>query len=89
MGSSPIVAMNRPNAPEVIPAMSDFPETPAIMVRPKAHTRKYSGVPIFWANLLTWGAKNSKTIALRIPPNVEACKAMFKAFLAWPRCVRG
>ena len=41
------------------------------MVRPKAQTKKYSGVPSFWANFDTCGAKNSSTNALKIPPKVD------------------
>ena len=41
-GSSPIVESRSPRAPDMSPLIIDFDETPAIIVRPKIESQKYS-----------------------------------------------
>ena len=43
MGSIPMVESSRPSAPEIRPFTMDLELTPAMMVRPKMDSQKYSG----------------------------------------------
>ena len=42
MGSRPMVEIKRPSAPDMRPLIMDLDETPAMMVRPKIESQKYS-----------------------------------------------
>ena len=66
-----------------------LPETPAMIVRPKRQTIKYSAVPSCAAILATWGPRNSRASAEKIPPKVEASRAIFRAALVRPFWERG
>lgn len=44
IGSMPIVESSSPRTPEIRPLRRDFEETPAITVRPKIESQKYSGL---------------------------------------------
>ena len=66
-----------------------LPDTPAMMVSPNRHTIKYSAVPSWAATLATWGPRNSSIRAEKIPPKVEAYRAIFSAALVRPCLLRG
>ena len=57
IGSMPMVERSSPSAPEIRPLTIDLEETPAMMVRPKMESQKYSGEPNFIANWAKIGAK--------------------------------
>ena len=44
IGSMPIVERRSPRTPEISPFSRDFDDTPAITVKPKIESQKYSGL---------------------------------------------
>ena len=84
MGSVPTQEMSRPRQAETRPRMMLLPDTPAMMVRPKTQTMKYSAVPSWAAILATWGPRNNSIRAENTPPKVEAYRAIFSAALVRP-----
>lgn len=64
--------INKPRQAEMIPLIMLLPEIPAMIVSPKTQTRKYSAVPMFAATFATWGARNKRVSAEKIPPKVDA-----------------
>ena len=84
MGSEPTQEMSRPRQAEIKPLIMLLPDTPAMMVRPKTQTIKYSAVPSWAATLATWGPRNRSIRAENTPPKVEAYRAIFSAALVRP-----
>ena len=73
----------------MMPLVRLLPETPAMMVIPNRQTIKYSAVPSIAEIFATWGPRNSSTRAEKIPPKVEAYRAIFSAALVRPCLDRG
>ena len=57
IGSMPMVEISSPSAPDIRPLIIDLEETPAMMVKPKIDSQKYSGEPNFIASWASRGAK--------------------------------
>ena len=57
IGSIPMVESRSPRAPEIRPFTIDLDDTPAMMVKPKMESQKYSGEPNFMASCAKIGAK--------------------------------
>ena len=57
MGSMPMVEISRPMPPEMRPLRMDLDDTPAMMVRPKSESQKYSGLLNFMASWASSGEK--------------------------------
>ena len=89
MGSEPTQEMSSPRHAEINPLIMLLPDTPAMMVRPKTQTMKYSAVPSWAATRATWGPRNSSISAENTPPKVEAYRAIFSAALVRPCSDRG
>ena len=71
-GSRPMVDSSRPKAPEIRPLTIDLPETPAMMVRPKIDSQKYSAERNFSVSWASSGAKKYREMQLKRPPQKEA-----------------
>ena len=84
MGSMPMVESSRPSAPEIRPFTMDLELTPAMMVRPKMDSQKYSGEPNFMASWASRGAKKYKEMQERSPPKKEEMQAVPRALPAFP-----
>ena len=54
IGSMPMVEIS---SPDIRPLIIDLEETPAMMVKPKIDSQKYSGEPNFIASWASRGAK--------------------------------
>ena len=78
-----------PRQAAMMPLVRLLPETPAMMVIPNRQTMKYSAVPSIAEIFATWGPRNSSTRAEKIPPKVEAYRAIFSAALVRPCLDRG
>ena len=50
---------------------------------------KYSAVPSIAEIFATWGPRNNSTSAEKMPPKVDAYRAIFSAALVRPRLDRG
>lgn len=87
MGSMPMVEMSRPMPPEMRPLRMDLDDTPAMMVRPKSESQKYSGLLNFMASCASSGEKKYSEMQLKRPPQKEAKQAVNKALAALPRRV--
>ena len=57
MGSMPTVEMSSPSTPDISPLSMDLDDTPAMMVRPKSESQKYSGLLNFMASWASGGEK--------------------------------
>ena len=84
MGSMPMVDSSRPSAPEIRPFSRDLDATPAIMVRPKIESQKYSGDPNFMASCASSGAKKYKETQESRPPQKDEKQATASALPAFP-----
>ncbi len=66
------------------PLSKDLEETPAIIVKPKIESQKYSGLLNCIASSARNGEKKYREIQLNKPPQNEAKHATAKALAAWP-----
>ena len=84
MGSMPTVESSSPSAPEISPFNRESVLTPAMMVRPKMDSQKYSGLPKAIASFARTGAKKYREMQLKSPPKNEEIMAVPSAFPAFP-----
>ena len=84
IGSIPSVESSRPSAPEIRPFSRESVLTPAIIVRPKMDSQKYSGLPKAIASFASAGAKKYREMQLSSPPKNEEIMAVPSAFPAFP-----
>ncbi len=89
MSSMPTRERRTPIHPERSPFQISEPLTDEMMDSPKTASVKNSAGPKLIVNSATAGAPTRRTIALKIPPNVDATSAIIKAFLAFPCFARG
>ena len=71
-GSEPMVLSSRPSAPDIRPLSRLLPATPAMMVRPKIDSQKYSADWNFSVSSASSGAKKYREMQLSRPPQKEA-----------------
>ena len=72
IGSRPMVEIIRPSAPDIRPLTMDLDETPAMMVRPKMESQKYSADMNFSVSFASSGEKKYSEIQLSRPPQKDA-----------------
>ena len=84
MGSMPTVEIKRPSTPLIRPLSIDLELTPAMMVKPKRESQKYSGLLNFMASWASGGEKKYREMQLKRPPQKEARQATVSARAASP-----
>ena len=84
IGSMPIVENKSPRAPESSPLIIELVLTPAMIVRPKIESQKYSGLPNAIASFASVGLKKYREMQLKRPPAKLAITAVPRAFPALP-----
>ena len=85
-GLMPMQLNKRPTAMARIFFTTFFPAMPITVLMPRMASMKYSGGPNFKACFARNGDRNSRTIALLMPPNVELEIASPRASPLFPFC---